>query len=272
MKNHFRPLPSLQIATHRRGHPSATPIASPGNGLPASTPRHRLVAPALPALALTLALATGSASAVTNFTETFNTDASNWLNNASGAPAYFATGGIGDSGYISYTAPDFNSGTGGFGDPLQLMFRGNNAANASGDAFVGNWMADGVLTLSLAVRHNYGSSLNFYTRIAGVGGAGASLANIASYAIAPNVWTTITIPITDSNPPFASYGPSTFNGTFTNVQNLQFGLYLPASTDFSNLRMDLDNVAVAVPEPSTAISLIGGLGLLLLHRRRRLNG
>jgi hypothetical protein len=216
-----------------------------------------------------LALSGHSARAVSNFTETFNTGASNWLTGASTAPTFNATGGVGDSGYISYSPADFNSGTGGFGDPLAIFFRGNASADASADAFVGNWLGAGVITLSLVVQHNYSETLNFYARIAGTGGAGASLANTATFAVAPNTWTPITISITDSNPPFSSYGSSTFNGVFTNVQNLQFGFYLPANTDISGLTVGIDNVATAVPEPTSAFLLGLGLGLAVLRRRRR---
>jgi hypothetical protein len=105
-------------------------------------------------------------------------------------------------------------------------------------------------------------------RFAGAGGAGASLANNAIYVVAPDSWTTITIPIVNSNPPFVSFGSSSFDGVFTNVQNLQIGLYLPASTDFQALRMDLDNVGVVVAEP-VSVSLLGlGIGTLMLRRRR----
>ena len=220
---------------------------------------------ALPILSLGLLSCTGSAFAVTAFTETFDSGTANWLNGASAAPTYFATGGVGNSGYISYSPAAFNSGSGGFGDPLQIMFRGNASADASGDAFVGDWLGGGIIYLTFDVIHNYTDPLNAYARIAGTGGAGASIANI--YTIAPNTWTTITIPITDSNPPFISYGSSNFNGVFSNVQNLQFGLYLPANTEFTGLTMGLDNVSV-VPEPTSALLVGFGLGLFSLRRRR----
>lgn len=217
-----------------------------------------------------LGFAATSFGVIVPFTETFATNDSNWLNGDSSAPDWFSTGGVSNSSYISWEAPDFNSGTGGFGgDPLKIMFRANNSTNASGDAFVGDWLSGGVTNLTLSVRHNYTSDLNLYARIAGVGGAGASLAN--SYTITPNTWTSISIPITDSNPPFVSYGSSTFNGVFTNVQNLQLGLYLPADVDFSGLRMDVDNVSV-VPEPATSAILIAtAFGMALIAPRRRRN-
>lgn len=210
-----------------------------------------------------------SASAVTTFTETFNTNASNWLNVSSTAPAYSATGSIDNSGYIAHTASFTSGASGGFpgASPLQLFFRGNNSANASNDAFVGNWIADGVQSLSVSVRHNYTSTLNLYARFDAGAGAAASLAQDPAYAIAPNTWTTLTIPIVNSNPPFVSYGAGSFNSVFSNVQNVQLGLYVPASTTFTNLTLDLDNVAVVTPEPATLGAL--ALGGLLLRRSRR---
>ncbi len=235
----------------------------------------------LPLLALALALTTGSASAVTAFTETFNTGANGWLTGTSVAPTYNATGGVGDSGYISFTHT-FTSGTSGTGGspPLQLMFRGNNAADASGDAFVGNWINDGVQSLTLTVRHNYSTSLNFYSRIASLStsGRGASLAP-QGYLIPANTWTTITIQIADNlfdagtnpNGTFLSYGAGNFNTVFSDIQDLQFGFYVPASTTLTNFRMDIDNVSVAVvPEPaSLGLVAFAGAGFVLRRRRAR---
>lgn len=209
-----------------------------------------------------------AASAVTTFTETFGSSASNWLTGASGAPTYNATGGIGDSGYISYTSTFTSGATGGFpgASPLQLLFRGNNAANASNGAFVGNWLADGAQTLTVSVRHNYASTLNLYARLDAGAGAAASLAQDPSFAIAPDTWTTLTIPIVNSNPPFVSFGAGTFSAVFGNVQNVQLGLYVPASTTFTNLKIDLDNVAIVTPEPASLGAL--ALGATFLRRRR----
>lgn len=216
--------------------------------------------------ALALSTMPGSARAVGAFTETFDTNASNWLNVASTAPTWNATGGVGNSGYISYSQSFTSGGSGPFGSPpLQLYFRGNDANNASGDAFVGNWIASGIQSMSVAVRHNYGSALSLYARLDGGAGQAASLASV--YTIpAGSAWTTITIPITDANPPFLSYGAGTFASVFDGILNLQLGLYVPPGTSFTDLRMDLDNVAI--PEP-TSLSLIGlGLGALLVGRRR----
>lgn len=223
----------------------------------------------LATLGVVLAALTGSASAVTNYIENFNTGANGWFNGASAAPTYHSTGGIANSGYISYTSTFTSGATGAFGaPPLQILFRGNSAADASGDAFVGNWISDGVLGLSITFRHNYTSPLAFYSRLDAGGGRAASLAPTVSGNIAPNVWTTVTIPLIDGNPPFLSYGGGNFNTVFSNIQNLQFGLYVPASTTFTDLKMDIDNVAIVIPEPaSLGLVALGGMGAFIRRRR-----
>lgn len=230
-------------------------------------PTHKQLALLVVAAALLLKAGPALGSTIT---ETFNTDDSNWLTVDSTEPVYHSTGGVGNSGYISNSRSFTSNSSGPFGaPPLQIMFRGNNSADASSDAFVGDWLSAGAQSLNVSVRHNYDSALNFYARLDAGSGAAASLAFSPSFAIEPNTWTTVTIPLTDSNPPFLSYGAGSFNGVFSNMQNLQFGLYVPASTTFTDLRMDLDNVVRAVPEPGT-LSLVGiGLATLALWRRRR---
>ncbi|MEM0965089.1 MAG: PEP-CTERM sorting domain-containing protein [Verrucomicrobiota bacterium] len=208
------------------------------------------------------------------FIETFDTNDSGWLDGDSGTPDYFSSDGVGDSGYISFSPASFTTGTtgpGGFGDPLAILMRGN-AGSASGDAFVGDWITEGVTEISVNVRHNFGSDLNFYARLNRGFGQAASTANNAVYSIAPNTWTKITLPIEDSNPPFLSYGGGTFGSVFSDLNDLQFGLYLPASTAFDSLKFDIDNVSV-VPEPSSYALLSGlivGVGVLLRRRGRQI--
>ncbi len=196
-------------------------------------------------LCLTISLSTfTTVLAAPNCVEVSDANDSSWLTGASSSPTYNSTGGIGNSGFISYTTGSFNSGSGGFGEPLSILFRDDNAANPSGDAFVGNWIADGVVSFSLAVRHNHTGSRDLYARFDAGAGAGAGLADNSSLF-------SIAIPIADSNPPFTSFGTGSFNSVCSNIQNLQIGLYLPANTNFDGLRMDLDNVAVAIRQPTT---------------------
>jgi hypothetical protein len=221
-------------------------------------------------LPLILPAIIGTAGAVTTFTETFDTSANGWLNNAApnATPTHVTTGGVGNSGYISHTVASVTATSGSFGSPFtQLMFRANDSANASGDAFVGNWISSGVDTMTVFLRHNNATSLDFYIRIAGSGGAGASLAT--SYTALPNTWTEITFDITDNNPPFSSYGAAPgFSSAFSNIQNMQLGLYLPEGT-YTDLTMDIDNVGItAVPEPSSIMLGAAAMGLVSIRRRR----
>ncbi|WP_326543575.1 PEP-CTERM sorting domain-containing protein [Pseudorhodoferax sp.] len=245
-----------------------------------SAPSHALLAigktmKLLPRLAFVsaLALATVSASAATASTETFDAGANGWLTGTSAAPTHHTSGGVGDSGYVSFTSTFTSGASGPFGaPPLQILFRGNNAADASGDAFVGNWLEDGIQSFSVTVRHNHTEALNLYARFDAGSGRAASLAYDAQYAIAPDTWTTITISIADGNPPFLSYGAGSFDSVFSNIQNLQVGLYLPTSTTFANLRFDLDNVSTVtpVPEPaSLALFMLGGIATVAAARPQR---
>ncbi|MBX3739390.1 MAG: PEP-CTERM sorting domain-containing protein [Akkermansiaceae bacterium] len=230
----------------------------------------------LPALALAMGLTSGSASAAIAYTETFDTNASGWLTGASTAAAYSATGGVGNSGYISSTTTFTSGATGAFGaPPLQILMRGNAASDASSDAYVGNWITAGISSLTVTVRHNYSEALNLYARLDAGGGAAASLANLSAYAVLPDTWTTITIPIFDSpassTGPFLSYGGAgAFEPVFSNIQNVQLGFYVPASTTITNLVMDVDTVTTAVPEPaSLGLAAFAGAGFVLRRRRAR---
>ena len=201
------------------------------------------------------------------FTEDFTSGASNWLNGSSAAPTWSATGGVDGGGYIS--APGAIS-AGGFGT---IVFRGNGAADASGDAFVGNWISGGVSTFSAYVSHDAPVALNFYARLdAGAGRAGSSI----DFSVAPGSWFQLNIPIAE--PSFQSYGAAgtgtaAFNTVFSSITNVQIALSATQdpSTAGQTYNISLDRVAT-VPEPGT-VSLLafGVLGVAaLLGRRARL--
>jgi hypothetical protein len=219
----------------------------------------------------------GQASAVTvPFTETFGSNASGWVislvPSGTGSPTWSSTGGVDDSGFISMSrtmsSSQFNGSGFGF-----IAFRGNAAADASGDAFVGNWLTAGVSALSASVRHTAPAALNFYLRIdAGGGAAGSSVV----FSVPSNTWTNIAVPIVDAPSSFQSYGAGTFSSVFSNVQNVQIALaptqpaeVLDGTTSYT---FGLDNVS-AVPEPSAialAATAVGcGAGLRLRRRGRR---
>jgi hypothetical protein len=213
---------------------------------------------------LTLAQA-GRAVSVLPFTESFEASSSGWVYGTSSAPTWSATGGVGNSGFIS--APATVSGS-GFG---AIVFRGNDANNASGDAFVGNWLTAGVTTFSAYVRHNADVALNFYARFdAGAGRAGSSV----NFLVNPNSWTLLQLPILNEITSFQSYGAAgtgqaAFNTIFGGIQNVQIALSVDTVNAGKTVTLDLDGVSM-VPEPTASVLLMAAGAALLASRRLRL--
>jgi hypothetical protein len=207
---------------------------------------------------------TSLAVSVLPFTESFETNASGWVYGTSSAPIWSATGGVGNSSYIS--APATVSGS-GFG---AIVFRGNDANNASGDAFAGNWVTSGVTTFSTYVRHNADVALNFYARFdAGAGRAASSV----NFLVNPNSWTLLQLPVGNEVTSFQSYGAAgvgqtAFDAVFSGVQNVQIALSLDTVNAGKAVTVDLDRVSI-VPEPSI-LGLLGAAAAFLgaLHRKR----
>jgi hypothetical protein len=196
---------------------------------------------------------------VVPFTEDFSSGASNWLNGASAAPTWSATGGMDGGSYIS--APGAIS-AGGFGT---IVFRGNASADASGDAFVGDWISGGVSAFSAYVSHDAPVALNFYARLdAGAGRAGSSI----DFSVAPGAWFQLNVPIVNSSTSFQSYGAGTFATVFNGIQNVQIALSSTQdpSTAGQTYNVSLDRVAT-VPEPKT-ISMLALAALSLGFLRR----
>ena len=193
------------------------------------------------------------------FTEDFSSGASNWLNGSSAAPTWSATGGVDGGGHIS--APGAIS-AGGFGT---IVFRGNASADASGDAFVGDWIGGGVSAFSAYVSHDAPVALNFYARLdAGAGRAGSSI----DFSVAPGAWFQLNVPIVNSSTSFQSYGAGTFATVFNGIQNVQIALSSTQdpSTAGQTYNVSLDRVAT-VPEPKT-ISMLALATLSLGFLRR----
>ena len=121
---------------------------------------------------LTIAAASMTASAsVTSYTETFESGANNWVSGAFTPTTWNSTGSVDNSAYIS-SQLDLNS-AGPFG--LTLL-RGQDDQNASGDAFVGNYLAGGITTVEFDFRHNAGVDLDIALRV-------ATSANFPAFAV-----------------------------------------------------------------------------------------
>ena len=197
---------------------------------------------------------------VVPFTEDFIAGASNWLNGTNSAPTWSATGGVDGGGFIS--APGAIT-AGGFGT---IVFRGNASADASGDAFVGNWISGGVSTFSAFLYHDAPVALNFYARLdAGAGRAASSV----DFSVAPGAWFQLEIPIVNSSTSFQSYGAGTFATVFNGIQNVQIVLSATQdpSTAGQTYNVSLDRVAI-VPEPGTLGLVASGLAAICLLRYR----
>jgi hypothetical protein len=209
---------------------------------------------------------TANAYSLTNpFTEGFANNNANWLNGSSISATWLSAGGVGNSGYVGAAG---TIETGGFGP---IVFRGNAASDASGDAFVGNWLAGGVTLFTAYVLHDAPVSLNFYVRLDAGAGNGASSNPIE---VPTGVWTELSIPIIDSlgtNGVFQSYGAAgtNFGLIFSNIQNVQLALASTQdpSTVGQTYNIGLDDVSV-VPEPST-VGLLGLGAALLAYRSFR---
>jgi hypothetical protein len=200
-------------------------------------------------------------AATVPFTESFDSGVSGWENSLSFPLAHTATGGSDGGGYASGTY-NFNGFTPGFGGSGPIVLRASAADNASGGAFLGNWLTDGVGSVSMMVRHDAPEAMQFYLRIATAANSPAG-AFFSTQLVAANVWTQVTFPIA----PLASYctnaGPPGACATaLSAVGNLQVGTSAPVGLldDDVAYAFDIDQVSLnPIPEPGTA--LLFGLGL-----------
>jgi hypothetical protein len=221
--------------------------------------------------AATFGLVSTAAQAVTvPFTETFETNNAGWVYATSTPAIWQATGGVDNGPSISGTAAP--SGT-GFG---AIVFRGNDANNASGDAFVGNWISGGVKQFSAYVHHDAPVPVNFYFRLdRGSGAAGSS--NVFA-PVPPNTWTKLTLPIEVGS--FESFGAAVnvvgsdlnaqFNYVFSSIANIQIvtSTIQESGVIGNAFTFGLDSVAV-VPEPSGVVMALAAAGCMAGYWGRR---
>jgi PEP-CTERM motif len=205
-----------------------------------------------------------STAATVPFEESFSVDAANWKNSASTDPTYVATGGSDGSGFIE-TAFAFTSSA----STTPVLFRGHDSFDASGDAFVGDWIADGITKLRAKVRHNAPQPLNFFARIASPFSFPGAVA-IDFAPVSPNVWTEVEFDISAASSQFVSFEGTDFATVFSDVGNVQFGVDAPEAlvSDTTQYTYQLDQVAI-VPEPASWLLALGLAGFGCLSRRIR---
>ena len=110
--------------------------------------------------------------------------------------------------------------------------------------------------------------LTFFARFADPNNfPGAIAVNFAP--VFANTWTELSFSIDANNPQFVGFEGQTFESVFDNIGDIQIGVSVPdtfagTTTPFT---FDIDSATVTVPEPST--SLLALLGLGFLARRKR---
>lgn len=203
-------------------------------------------------------VATGAQATTVPFTESFDAGVSGWENNVNAPLGWTATGGADGGGYASGTY-NFLGYTNPFGSG-PVVLRASAADNPSGGAFIGDWLTDGVGTVTAMVRHDAPEDLTFFMRVASPANfPGAVFAG--TQTVAANVWTQITFAI-DPNSPFCIAEGTTCAAVLASVGTLQFGTDAPVglTDDDVAYTISIDQVSLLpIPEPGTA--LLFGLGL-----------
>jgi hypothetical protein len=221
------------------------------------------------AVVAALTLGAGAASALTvPYTEDFASGVSGWEDAINNPLGFVASGGPDGGGYASGTFNYF-----GFVSPFgggPVTFRGQDEDNASGLAFVGDWIAGGVQSVSIWVRQNTTETLGYFLRVAGTANFPGAVIG-STTLVAPNTWTEVTFDIDPNNPLCTGEGVTCAQALAT-VAHLQFGTTAPAALTALNqaFTLDLDKISISsVPEPSVALLLASGLAGLAWQSRRR---
>ncbi len=203
------------------------------------------------------AMASSSAVAVTvPFSESFDSSVENWTDSVIAPMTFVGSGGADGGGYASTTF-DYSAFSSPFGGG-PIVARGNGANNASGGAFVGDWIDAGVLALTANVRHDSPVPLSYSARLSPATNSPGT--NLISFApVLGGVWTEVTFNVTTAPGlcVFERPGGCTLAG-FADVVNLQFATNDPDGVGLVTLDFDVISL-VPIPEPGTA--LLMGLGL-----------
>lgn len=222
--------------------------------------------------AAVLVLASSTFAAVTPVTETFATSAHGWLNSSSTAATYVASGGTGgaNDGYITGTGTFSSSPT----SPA-IVFRANSSAvtttpTASGNAFFGDYNAGDIHYISFDVRTNYTGTVDFGVRFATSNNfPGRNVYVPATFDGTSSDWTHLVIPFYYGAPNSIAEGPDSqaaYDSVLSSVGRLQIFALTPTGAAGQTFSLDVDNVAIAVPEASSMALALPAFALL---RRRR---
>lgn len=220
----------------------------------------KTVRPVVSAVALA-AFAAAASAIVVPYTETFDSAASQWSKSSTFTPlTYVGSGGPDGSAYATLDTSFANN----FPGDIPILFRGQSNFNSSGNAFVGNWITSGVTAFTFSVRHNGATPFTFFARFAP--SAGPGVVWLAPTVVAPNQWTTFTVPISSSTP--FIYEGTNFN-IFGAIARTQVGVMLDENQAGSTQQVtfDVDNVGI-VPAPASGMALLGAAAIAGRRRRR----
>lgn len=215
------------------------------------------------AVAAALTVGASANAAIVPFTETFATGPANWRDFTSVSDAnWFASGALDGTAFISATV-DVDTTPTQF-DPALL--RAQDEFGSSGGAFEGDWITQGVTTLSFDVRHDGPTALAPFIRLATAANfPGANAVSLPS--VAPNTWTHIDMSLDPAQTVFILEG-FPLSDVLSSVGHLQFGMQVAGIRGLGTvLTMAIDNVSIT-PAPGAA-GLLGLAGLLAASRRRR---
>lgn len=212
---------------------------------------------------LLVSLSATMVQAAPDFTEDFTSSAEGWLTRNFAPLTFNSSGGPDGSSYVSFvdSFDPFEDGA--------TAFRGHADFNASGGAFVDDWISNHWITLSAWVRHDGSAPASFFARIATPNNTpGAAVISFAP--VAPNTWTQLFFDVRPNSPQLILEGPIAYSSVFGDVGNIQIGLDAPAGYEDNTtpITFALDKVAIATPEPASCGLLLLGLGGILLRRRK----
>lgn len=196
----------------------------------------------------------GARAAIVPFTESFTSGAAGWT-----GPAGSATHD--PAGHI---AVETNVNAASFG--VVIGPRGQAANNASGGAFIGNWITEGVTALTFLVRHDAPVPMSFGARMVTPANFPAAI-GLDFVPVVPNVWATVTIPISPGYAGFVSFEGSDFATIFSNIASVQLLYNVPGSLANTGtiVRFEADDVRLV---PGAGTSALGAIAMLVGARRR----
>lgn len=223
------------------------------------------LSPAVLAVAAVSVSVSMAAAQATPFTETFETGTNGWFDAADGALDFSASGALDGSAFVSETL-DIATIDPFFG---ALAFRGDADLGASGGAFVGDYLAGGIDTLSFDIRVDGPGPLGIAARIALPGNTPSIIAFLPG-VVGPGAWQTVSLDLSPDSP-FIQIGgvpgSTTPEAVLSDVENLQILVTSVTGGPTSGFTtVSIDNIAIT-PAPG-AVALLGLGGLAASLRRR----